>query len=95
MAKYYALLLVIAGGALYYVFLQDPCNRNLLADFSSKYPDYEILDSAARDGSTDAVNCHVSYIKPDSEKVYEDVWLYRNQGSGWSFSEVIVSRERE
>ena len=64
-------------------------------DFSDRYPDYEILDSGYREGSPSAVQCHIYYKKPESEQVYEDIWLYQNEGSGWSFSRILETRERE
>ncbi|MDP6374712.1 MAG: hypothetical protein QF515_14075 [Pseudomonadales bacterium] len=97
MAKYYLLLFVVFGGALYYVFLQDPCNRQLRSDFAIKYPGYEILDSGAGAQSThtiQSVHCHVRYRKPDEARVYEDVWLYENLGSGWSFSRILQTEQR-
>ena len=94
MLKYYVLLVLILGIALFYVFLKDPCNRQLRTDFSNKYPSYTILDSGAREGSLDSVHCHVSYRKPDSEQIYEDIWLYQDLGSGWNFSRILETRER-
>lgn len=93
MLKYYILLFLAAGIALYYVFLQDPCNRLLRTDFSDKHPDYEIVDSGSREGSTDSVHCHIYYKKPGSEQIYEDVWLYESSASGWNFSRIIETRE--
>ena len=95
MLKYYILLIPIFGIVLYYIFLEDPCNTNLRADFSSQYPGYEILDSGSGEGSPDNVQCHIYYQKPESEQVYEDIWLYQNEGSGWSFSRILETRERE
>lgn len=92
MLKYYVILFLLFGGALYYVFLQDPCNRQLRADFSAKYPDYEILDSAAGDGSPDTVQCHIYYNKPGDRQIYRDTWLYRNQGGGWTFSNILETK---
>lgn len=95
MLKYYVLLFLIAGLGLYYVFLQDPCNRKFRADFSNKYPNYEILDSGAREGSPEIVHCHIYYQKPDSEQVYEDVWLYQHSPGGWNFSRIIETKVRQ
>jgi hypothetical protein len=64
-------------------------------DFSNKNPNYTILDSGAREGSTDSVHCHIYYQKPDSTDSYEDIWLYQNSGSGWKFSRVLETGKRE
>ena len=93
MWKYYFILVLVMGAALYYVFSVDPCNRTLRADFSRQYPDYKILDSGSREGSPDEVQCHIRYQKPDSEQVYEDIWLYQNSESGWTFSSVLVAEK--
>jgi hypothetical protein len=95
MSKYYIALLLIAGVVLCYVFLQDPCNQLIKTDFSGKYPDYKIMFTGATDGSPESVQCHITYQKPDSEHVYEDVWLYQNPGSGWTFSRVLKTVEKE
>lgn len=95
MAKYYLLLFLIAGMVFFYVFSQDPCNQMLRADFSAEHPDYKILDSGAKEGSHESVHCHVYYSKPDSEQVYEDIWLYEDSGSGWNFSEIVGSGKKE
>ena len=50
MTKYYIVLLLCAGAALFYVFTKDPCNQAIRADFAGRYPDYEILDSGAGEG---------------------------------------------
>ncbi len=94
MAKYYIALFLIAGAALYYVFLQDPCSQLMKAEFSGKYPDYEIMFTGATEGTPDSVQCHVTYEKPDSKRVYEDVWLYENRGNGWAFSRILKSEEK-
>ena len=95
MAKYYIVLFVILGMVLFYIFLQDPCNQMLRADFLNKYPSYKILDSGSGEGSPDNVQCHIYYQKPDSEQIYEDIWLYENSGSGWSFSKIVETRKKE
>ena len=95
MLKYYVLLLLIAGIVLIYVFLEDPCHKQLRTDFSDKYPSYRLLDADARDGSPESVHCHVFYQKPGSETTYEEVWLYENPGSGWRFSRVLEIPGRE
>jgi len=95
MWKYYIGLFLIAGIALYFVFITDPCNSQLGKDFSDKYPDYEVLYSGAGDGSPDSVQCHITYKKPDSDQVYEDVWLYLNAGSGWGFSKILQTQKKE
>jgi hypothetical protein len=85
------------GMSLVYVYLEDPCNRKLRADFSNKYPSYKILISGPGEGDSDGagflaggenVYCHIQYQKPDSEQIYEDIWLYRELGGDWNFSEI-------
>ena len=95
MAKYYCILILVMGGALYYVFLEDPCNNVLRADFSSQYPDYKILDTGSGEGSPDEVQCRVLYEKPGSENVHEEIWVYQNSESGWSFSKVLGAEKPE
>ncbi len=95
MAKYYIALFVILGMVLFYIFLEDPCNQMLRADFSDKFPSYKILDSGSGEGSPDNVQCHIYYQKPDSEQIYEDIWSYENSGSGWSFSKIVETRKKE
>ena len=95
MSKYYILLFLIFGIVLFYIFLEDPCNQILREDFSNKYPSYKILDSGSGEGSPDNVHCHIYYQKPDSEQVYEDIWVYQDLDSGWRFSGIIETRKRE
>lgn len=95
MLKYYAFLFLIVGIALFYVFIKDPCNQQLKTDFSDKYPGYEILDTGASEGSPESVRCHISYQKPDSEEIYEDLWLYQRSRSGWKFSRILETRTKE
>ena len=95
MLKYYVFLFLIVGIALFYAFLQDPCNRQIRTDFSNKYPSYKILDSGASEGSRESVRCYISYQKPDSEQIHEDIWLYRDSGSGWKFSRILEPPKRE
>lgn len=92
MLKYYVILFLLFGGALYYVFQQDPCNKLLRTDFSARYPDYEILDSAPGEGSPDNVQCFVYYSKPGDRQIYRDTWLYRNEGDGYAFSNILESK---
>ena len=92
MLKYYVILFLLFVGVLYYVFLQDPCNRLLRADFSSKHPEYEVLDSAAGESSTDSVQCRVYYKKPGDQEIYRDTWLYKNPGDGWAFSKILETQ---
>ena len=68
MAKYYIALFLIFGAVLYWVFLQDPCGQQVKADFSARYPDYEIDVTGATDGSPESVQCHVTYQKPGSDQ---------------------------
>ena len=95
MMKYYVIMFLVAGVALYYVFLQDPCHKKVSEDFASKYPGYVVLSSTASDGSPQSVRCNISYRNPDSEQTYEDVWLYENSNEGWKFSEIIESGQAE
>ena len=83
------------GAVLYYIFLEDPCNNMVRADFSTKNPDYEILNSGAGEGTPDNVQCHIHYQKPDSEEIYEEVWLYQKVGSDWSLSGVLETPKTE
>jgi hypothetical protein len=95
MTKYYFFLVLVLGAVLFYIFTQDPCNQLLRADFSNKNPEYKILDSGSGEGSPDNVQCHIIYQKPDSEKIYEDTWVYKNSGSGWIFASILETQERE
>ena len=95
MFKYYVLMFLVIVIASFYAFLKDPCNVLVKADFSDKYPSYTILDSGAAEGSPESVRCHVSYRKADSAQVHEDIWLYRYSGSGWKFSRILGTPERE
>ena len=95
MAKYYAVLILFSLGVLYYVFLEDPCNRQLRTDFLEKYPGYTLVDSASLQGSPLEVQCSVYYRKPDDKQVYQDVWSYKKSGSDWRFSRVLQSRRAE
>ena len=89
MLKYYAFLVVILGIALFYVYVKDPCNRQLRMDFADKHPSYKILDTGASEGSPESVRCHVSYRKPAGEQILEDIWLYMHTDRGWEFSKII------
>tara|TARA_B100000315_G_scaffold104302_1_gene95560 strand:- start:155 stop:463 length:309 start_codon:yes stop_codon:yes gene_type:complete len=96
MSKYYLFLFLIVGMALFYIYSQDPCNEQFRADFSNRYPAYEILSFGHEEGSgaVDTVargtglECHIYYKKPDSDQTHEDVWLYRDQGGGSNYSYV-------
>lgn len=94
MLKYYIALFLVAAGVLYYVFLQDPCSQLVKTEFSAKYPDYEIMFTGATDGSPESVHCHITYENPENRQVYEDVWLYLNQGNGWVFSRILSSEQK-
>lgn len=93
MLKYYVALFLIAGGVLMYVFLQDPCNNQVRDEFLSQNPGYEIVSTAATEGSPDKVHCHVYYLKPGNDRVFEDVRLYQNSSTGWRFTRVLESGE--
>ncbi len=95
MAKYYIPLFAILGIVLFYIFLQDPCNRVLRADFATEYPGYEILDTVAGEGSPEKVQCHIYYKKSDSEQIHEEIWVYQNSGGDWSFSEILETGNKE
>jgi hypothetical protein len=89
MLKYFVLLFVVVGLALFYVFIKDPCNQQVKTDFLAKYPSYEILDSSPAEGSPESVRCHISYRKPDSEEIFEAIWLYMHTKRGWEFSKTL------
>ncbi len=95
MLKYYVLLFVVVGLALFYVFLEDPCHQQLRTDFSAMYPSYEILDSGAAEGSPETVRCHITYRKPDGDQVYQDTWLYQRTDTDWKFSRILETQEKE
>ena len=95
MLKYYLLMIAVVGLLLLYAFHTDPCNKLFRGDFAGQHPDYRILDSDAEQGSPESVHCRIAYRKPDDERIYEDVWLYKNQGAGWEFSRVIGTRTRD
>ena len=92
MLKYYIALFLVAGAALFYVYLQDPCNSKIREDFAGKYPDYKILSSGAGEGTPDKVMCHVSYHKPDNKQVFKDIWIYVNSGNCWEFSRILEEK---
>jgi len=89
MWKFYLLLFAIMGSVLFYVYVEDPCNQQIRTEFSSKYPDYKILDSISGEGTPENVLCHIYYEKPDSEEIYKDIWSYKNSESGWQMSGII------
>ncbi len=95
MLRYSVFLLVILGIALFYVFVKNPCNGQLRADFSNKYPTYEILTSAASEGSPESVRCQISYRKSNGEAILEDTWLYQHSGRGWEFSRILETRKMD
>jgi len=95
MSKYYLLMFLVMGIALYYAFIRDPCNRQVRTDFSSKHPSYEIVDSRPSEGSPESVRCNISYREPDSDQVYRDTWLYIFSKKGWEFSKVLEARMEE
>ena len=95
MLKYYLFAIAIVGIALLYAFNADPCNKLVRTDFASRHPDYRILDSDAEQGSRETVRCRIAYRKPDSGRIYEDVWLYKNEKSNWRFSRVLETRTRD
>ncbi len=92
MLKYYLLLFVVVGVALFYVYVSDPCNQLVRMEFASRYPDYTILESGAEEGSRESVRCRIAYRKPGSEQVHDELWLYLHQGHSWEFSKVIETR---
>ena len=95
MTKYYIALFLLAGAVLYWVFIQDPCGQLVKKDFAARYPEYEIVFTGATDGSPESVHCHITYEKPGSKTVYEDVWLYLNQSDGWEFSRIVTTEEKD
>ncbi|HJO23792.1 MAG: hypothetical protein GY772_09040 [bacterium] len=95
MLKYYALLVVVVGVALFYAFVKDPCNMQVRADLTDRFPTYEVLDSGATEGSPESVRCHISYKKPDGEEIYEAIWLYLYADNGWQFSRILETSDTE
>jgi len=74
-----------------------------IADFSNKYPSYTIRNFGAGEGDSGGlgvvagsrnIHCYILYQKPDSEQVYEDIWLYQQLGTGWNFSRIVATNER-
>ncbi len=94
MIKYYAALFLITVVILYNVYSHDPCIKRLRTEFSSKYPDYRILEVVGQ-GSPEEVQCHIQYTKPGNQQTYKDVWVYQNTGNGWEFSKILASEELE
>jgi hypothetical protein len=92
--KYYVVLFLAFALVLLFVFAQDPCSSRLRTDFQSENPTFEILDTGAESTSTDSVSCRIRYREADSAVIYEDLWLYRNAGNGWSFAKILEARER-
>jgi len=95
MWKYYALMVLVLGLGLYYVYVSDPCQNQMATEFASRYPGYEILHTGAEEGSPESVRCRISYKRPDREQAQEEVWLYLNPGSGWKFSRVLRTSDEE
>jgi len=95
MLKYYLLAFAVVAIALFYAYVSDPCNKLVQMEFASQHPDYEIVDSAADQGSPESVRCRISYRKPDSEKVHEAVWLYIHGKEGWEFSKVVGAQSHD
>ena len=95
MWRYGVLLFLVLVVAFYYVYVSDPCRNQLTTEFSKSHPSYTILDSSAKEGSRESVRCRISYRKPDSAKIYEEVWLYRDPGTGWQFSRVLEEPKEE
>jgi hypothetical protein len=95
MSKYYLLMVLVVGIALYFVYLKDPCHQQLRTDFSSKYPGHEILNAEALEGSPESVRCTVSYRKLASGEIFEDIWLYQDLGKGWEFLKIVRTQQKE
>ena len=95
MWKYYVLLFLVLGLALSYAYLADPCHSKMRTEFSNEYPTYKILESGAEAGSPESVRCRISYQKPGSEQIHEEIWLYQNPGDGWTFSRILETPEQE
>lgn len=93
--KYYALMVLVVGIALFYAFVKDPCNQQLRTDFANRYPDYRIQNSRASEGSPESVRCRISYQMTDSEQIHEDIWLYQHSRSGWEFSRILETSKTE
>ncbi len=93
MLKYYLLGFAVVGIALFYAYVADPCNKLVRMEFAERYPEYQIIDSEAYQGSRETVRCRISYRKPDSDEVHRQVWLYVNDGKeGWQFSKIVATK---
>lgn len=93
MLKYWVFMLAVLGIALVYAYFSDPCSRLVRGDFSEKHPAYEVVSVDAESGSPESVRCVVSYRNLDSRQVHEEVWWYRNAGSGWALFEILETPE--
>ena len=95
MAKYYVLMFAAVAIALFYAYVSDPCNMLVRRDFSNKHPDYTIVGATAEEGSPESVRCRVSYRKPDSAELHEELWLYYKMKQGWEFSKILKKEPGE
>lgn len=100
MWKYYVMLFGAVALVLAYTYVADPCNRLLKADFARMHPGWWLLSSEAERGSPESVRCRISYRKPESPVVHEEVWVYHFRDTAWEFSRVaepehavVTSRE--
>ena len=93
MLKYWVFMLVVLGALLVYSYFSDPCIGRVRRDFSEKHPGYEVVSSDAESGSAESVRCVISYRKPDSRQVHEEVWWYRNAGGGWALFKILETPE--
>jgi len=95
MLKYYLLAFAVVAIALAYAYVSDPCHQLVRMEFSSRYPAYEIVDSEAHQGSREKVQCRISYRKPGSDEIHQQVWMYIHEEEGWEFSRVVEPQARE
>jgi len=95
MWKYYLLVFAAVALVLAYVYVADPCNRLLQVDFARMRPGHVLLDSGAESGSPESVHCRISYRKPGSGEVFEDVWVYQYSGTAWEFSRIAETKKQD
>lgn len=95
MLKYYLLAFVVLAIALAYAYVSDPCHQLVRMEFAERYPEYEIVDSDAQEGSPEKVQCLVSYQKPGSAEIHQEGWVYISGKEGWELSRVVEMHARE
>jgi len=93
--KYYLRAFAVVAIALLYAYVSDPCNKLVRMEFASRHPAYEIVDAEPDQGSPERVHCRISYRKPGSEEIHQDVWLYIHGEEGWEFSRVVETQSHD